>query len=86
MDACFRNPPQLARLDKNVSPANLTVHMYTKHIQIINYGPIAHLDIEFPFEGDNPRPVVLVGKTVLEEYLLISYCKWTTIRQGQNLP
>ena len=35
--------------------------MYTKRAQIINYGPISQLDIEFPFDGDIPKPVVLVG-------------------------
>ena len=35
--------------------------MYAERIQIINYGPIAELDIEFPFNGETPKPVVLVG-------------------------
>ena len=35
--------------------------MQVKRTQVINYGPIAHLDIDFPFDGDVPKPVVLVG-------------------------
>ena len=35
--------------------------MYTKRIQIFHYGPIEDLDIEIPFNGDSPKPVVLVG-------------------------
>ena len=37
--------------------------MYTKRIQLINYGPVEKLDIEFPFESETPKPVVLVGAT-----------------------
>ena len=47
--------------------------MYTKHIQIINYGPIAHLNIEFPFEGDNPKPIVLVGENGSGKSVLLSH-------------
>ena len=35
--------------------------MYAKRVQITNYGPISELDIEFPFVGDVPEPVLLVG-------------------------
>ena len=35
--------------------------MYVKKVQITNYGPIEALDIVFPFDGDNPNPIVLVG-------------------------
>jgi len=35
--------------------------MYVKRVQITNYGPIEALDIEFPFDGDKPKPVILVG-------------------------
>ena len=47
--------------------------MYTKRIQIVNYGPIAHLDIEFPFEEDNPKPVVLVGENGSGKSILLSH-------------
>ena len=36
--------------------------MYTKRIQLINYRPIEQLDIVFPFDGDKPKPVILVGE------------------------
>ena len=36
--------------------------MYTRRIQISNYGPIDRIDISLPMEGDTPKPVVLVGE------------------------
>lgn len=47
--------------------------MYTKKIQIDNYGPICHLDIAFPFEGDTPKPVVLVGENGSGKSILLSH-------------
>ena len=47
--------------------------MYTKRIQIINYGPIGELDIEFPFDGDKPKPVVLVGANGSGKSILLSH-------------
>ena len=47
--------------------------MYTKQIQIINYGPISHLDIEFPFDGDVPKPVILVGENGSGKSILLSH-------------
>ena len=47
--------------------------MYTKRIQIVNYGPIDHLDITFPFEGDTPKPVLLVGENGSGKSILLSY-------------
>ena len=46
--------------------------MYAKRIQIINYGPIDHLDINLPFEGDAPKPVILVGKNGSGKSILLS--------------
>ena len=46
--------------------------MYTKRIQIVNYGPLAELDIEFPFEGEVPKPVVLVGGNGSGKSILLS--------------
>ena len=46
--------------------------MYTKRIQIINYGPLAELDIEFPFDGEVPKPVVLVGGNGSGKSILLS--------------
>ena len=35
--------------------------MQVKRVQILNYGPIDRLNIEFPFDSEKPKPVVLVG-------------------------
>ena len=46
--------------------------MYTKRVQLINYGPIERLDVEFPFDGDRPKPVVLVGENGSGKSILLS--------------
>lgn len=47
--------------------------MYAKKIQIENYGPIDHLEIVFPFKGDNPKPVLLVGQNGSGKSILLSH-------------
>ena len=47
--------------------------MYTKRIQLVNYGPIDYLDVTFPFEGDTPKPVLLVGENGSGKSILLSY-------------
>ena len=47
--------------------------MYAKRIQIINYGPIDHLDINFPFDGENPQPVLLVGENGSGKSIFLSH-------------
>ena len=47
--------------------------MYAKRIQITNYGPIDQLDITFPFEGDVPKPVILVGENGSGKSILLSH-------------
>ena len=47
--------------------------MYTKRIQLHNYGPIGKLDIEFPFHGETPKPVVLVGENGSGKSILLSH-------------
>ncbi len=47
--------------------------MYTKRVQITNYGPIDQLDIDFPFEGDTPQPVLLVGENGSGKSILLSH-------------
>ena len=47
--------------------------MHAKRIQIINYGPIDQLDIIFPFEGDVPKPIVLVGENGSGKSILLSH-------------
>ena len=47
--------------------------MYARRIQLTNYGPIDELDITFPFEGDAPKPVVLVGENGSGKSILLSH-------------
>ena len=47
--------------------------MYAKRIQITNYGPIDQLDITFPFDGDAPKPVVLVGENGSGKSIFLSH-------------
>ena len=47
--------------------------MYVKRIQLVNYGPIDHLDINLPFEGDTPRPILLVGENGSGKSILLSH-------------
>ena len=47
--------------------------MYTKRIQLVNYGSIDHLDITFPFEEDIPKPVLLVGENGSGKSILLSH-------------
>ena len=46
--------------------------MYTRSIRIVDYGPIGRLDISFPFDGDTPKPVVLVGENGSGKSILLS--------------
>ena len=47
--------------------------MYVKRMQLVNYGPIDQLDITFPFEGDTPKPVLLVGENGTGKSILLSH-------------
>ena len=47
--------------------------MYAKRIQIVNYGPIERLDITFPFNGENPNPILLVGENGSGKSILLSH-------------
>ena len=47
--------------------------MYTKRIRLLDYGPIEQLDITFPFEGDTPRPVIIVGENGSGKSILLSH-------------
>lgn len=47
--------------------------MYVKRVRVVNYGPIEQLDIEFPFEGDKPKPVVLVGENGSGKSIVLSH-------------
>ena len=47
--------------------------MYAKTVQLINCGPIDRLDISFPFNGDAPRPVLLVGANGSGKSIFLSH-------------
>ena len=47
--------------------------MYVKRTQLVNYGPIEHLDITFPFDGDTPKPILLVGENGTRKSILLSH-------------
>ena len=47
--------------------------MYAKRIQLVHYGPIEELDIEFPFVGETPKPIVLVGQNGAGKSILLSH-------------
>ena len=47
--------------------------MYVKRVQLETYGPIAKLDIEFPFGGDRPKPVVFVGENGSGKSIVLSH-------------
>lgn len=47
--------------------------MYAKRIQLTNYGPIEGLDIVCPFDGDKPKPIVLVGENGSGKSVLLSH-------------
>lgn len=47
--------------------------MYVKQITLENYGPIDKLDIVVPFEGDRPRPLVLVGENGSGKSIVLSH-------------
>ena len=47
--------------------------MYTRRVQISNYGPIAQLDIRLPVDNAEPKPVVLVGSNGSGKSILLSH-------------
>lgn len=47
--------------------------MYLSSVRLRNTGPITSLDFNFPFEGENPKPVVLVGMNGSGKSTLISF-------------
>ena len=47
--------------------------MYVKRIQLVNYGPIEKLDIELPFDGETPKPLLLVGENGSGKSILLSH-------------
>ena len=59
--------------------------MYARRIQIANYGPISQLDIDLPFEGDNPKPVLFVGENGSGKSLLLSHIVNGLIRAKDSI-
>jgi len=47
--------------------------MYVERVQLANYGPIAKLDITFPFDGSNPKPLLLVGENGSGKSIVLSH-------------
>ncbi len=47
--------------------------MYAERIQLVNYGPIDHIDMAFPFDGNRPKPAVFVGKNGSGKSNLLSH-------------
>ena len=47
--------------------------MYVKRIQLLNYGPIDHIDLELPFDEERPKPVLLIGENGSGKSILLSH-------------
>ena len=47
--------------------------MYAERIQLVNYGPIDHIDVALPFDGNRPQPAVFVGKNGSGKSNLLSH-------------
>lgn len=47
--------------------------LFAKRIQILNYGPIERVDIALPFEGESPKPSVIVGENGSGKSVLLSH-------------
>lgn len=47
--------------------------MYLRSIQLRNTGPIQKLDLILPFTGDNPKPLILVGRNGSGKSTVISF-------------
>ncbi len=47
--------------------------MYVNRLQLANYGPIDKLNITFPFNGDIPKPVILVGENGSGKSICLSH-------------
>ena len=47
--------------------------MYLRSIQLKNTGPIQDINLALPFEGENPKPLVLVGRNGSGKSTVISF-------------
>lgn len=59
--------------------------MYFKSIEIENIGPIENLKIEFPKNGDKPKPIIIVGENGTGKSILLSHLVNTLIIGKQNV-
>lgn len=55
------------------STSERTKNMYIKKIEIENVGPIEKLGIDFPMQGDRPKPVLIVGENGTGKSILLSH-------------
>ena len=61
--------------------------MYAMRIRLLNYGPIEQLDIPFHFDGESPKPIVLVGENGSGKSILLSHIvNGLLIAQGLAYP
>lgn len=47
--------------------------MYTKRIQLLNCGPIGHIDLTLPFDGEKPLPAIFIGENGSGKTILLSH-------------
>ena len=47
--------------------------MYARSLSLQNYGPVETLDLVFPFQGDLPKPVILVGPNGSGKSIVLSH-------------
>ncbi len=59
--------------------------MYFKSVEIENIGPIDQLKIEFPKDGDKPKPIIIVGENGTGKSILLSHLVNTLIIGKQSI-
>jgi ABC-type branched-subunit amino acid transport system ATPase component len=47
--------------------------MYLRSIKLKSVGPIEEVDLVLPFDGDYPKPLVLVGKNGIGKTTVMSF-------------
>lgn len=59
--------------------------MYLKSIRLQKTGPIENLSFELPFDGERPKPVVLVGPNGSGKSTVLSFIVNTLVAVKQNV-
>jgi signal recognition particle GTPase len=59
--------------------------MYLKKCFIKNMGPIKELDLNFPFQGDRPIPIVFVGKNGTGKSIVLSHIVDVLCEMGKSV-